>query len=173
MIIDIKSLSQNEKNSFYAATAMVITFVLPWWSYSSNVNFIGFGQNLNSGGTISHNGFQMYGFLLGLAGSVGAGYFITQKNRISIWFAVAGVAHAVNTYFGLVGLSKADFNVSANQYGNVSFSSGYSYGFYLYALASFILLFLEAKRLGLLSAIKIELGPTEKNKVPENTNQEP
>src|ERR1022692_3923128 len=125
MNIDIKSMSQGEKNSFYTAVAMLVTFVLPWWSISTTANVSGLGQDFSTSGSISHNGFQMYGFIIGLAGAGGAAYFIAQKNKLSLWCAVVGVLYAANTYFGLVGNEKTNFNVNAGEFGNISASSGY------------------------------------------------
>ena len=151
---------------------MLVTFILPWWTYSSSINVSALGQNLNTGASVSSNGFQMFGFLLGLVGTLGAAYFITQKNKISIWFAVISLAHVVNTYFGLVGNAKADLNMKVGGYGNVSYTSGYTYGFYLYAAGSIILLFMEAKRLGWLNSISIEIDSSKKTETKSNNDQE-
>ena len=162
MEINFSQFNKEDKLRVYASIIMLISFILPWWKMSSNISFSTF-SNL---GMFSYNGFQMYAYPVGLLSAIAALYFIFANQKYSLLCTIIAVLYAVNTYFGLIGSINTNFNMSFGNFGDISVKDGYSYGYYIFLIASVFLLYIELKRIGLFQPdSKLE------EKKEENTNQ--
>lgn len=162
MEVNFNQLNKDDKFRVYASAIMIISYILPWWKISSNISINAF----NNIGVFSYNGFQMYAYPVGLLSSIAALYFIFTNQKYSLWCAIIAVLYSANTYFGLIGSLNTSFNMSFGNFGDVSVKDGYSYGFYIFLIASVFLLYIELKRIGLFQSDNKTVEKKE-----ENTNQ--
>jgi hypothetical protein len=162
MEINFSQLNKEDKLRVYASAIMIISFIFPWWKISSNLSINAFSNS----GAFSYNGFQMYAYPVGLLSAIAALYFIFTNQKYSLWCAIVAVLYSVNTYFGLVGSLNTNFNMSFGGLGDMSVKDGYSFGYYIYVMASFLSLYIELKRVGLFQS---DNKPHESKE--ENTNQ--
>ena len=165
MNLDFNSLTQDEKFKAYACIAAIVSFFLPWWSFSAEYNLLGQSSSVST----SVNGLNMNNSVVGIGASVAALYFILQGYSHSLWASIVCVLYAANVYFNWTG--GASFNLSLGK--DSPFSAGmngaYNYGFYIFAASSAILLFFEVRQ----SGITINSGSGNAEDVPSNTVTDP
>jgi hypothetical protein len=116
--MELKKMPQLEKIRFFLAIGILVSLFLPWWSTTYNSNISALGQSFGSSGNISIKGYQMEMSIFGIIASIGAIYFIVQKQIYSLWCALACFLFALNTYFGI----QSKLNVSLN-YGDLGGAS--------------------------------------------------
>lgn len=144
MNLDFKSLTQEEKYRAYACIAAIVSYFLPWWSFSGQYNILGQSSSVST----SINGFDMRNFVIGIGAAGAALYFILNGMKHSLWAALVCVLYAANIYFNWTGGSSMNFSFNAASAGSARMAGDYSFGFYLFAAASALLLYLELKESG-------------------------
>jgi hypothetical protein len=166
-----QSMTKAQKQKFIACVAMIISFFLPWWSYSGGSNIL--GQSYSA--SISMNGFRMNNYIIGMGASIAAAYFIFKNLSFSLYASIACVLYGANVYFGWTGIETTSFNYNVDKVGSVSAGGGYTYGFYTYAASSLILLFFELEQAGYLKKASQNEDtvkpPTESNKQSSEESQ--
>jgi hypothetical protein len=144
MNLDFNSLTQEEKYRAYACIAAIVSYFLPWWSFSGQYNILGQSSSVST----NINGFDMKNFIIGIGAAGAALYFIFTGMKYSLWAALVCVLYAANIYFKWTGGSSMNFSFNTGSVGSARMGGDYSFGFYLFAVASALLLYLELKESG-------------------------
>ena len=168
--MDLKKMTQLEKIRFFLAIGILVSFFLPWWSTTYNSNISALGQSFGSSGNISIKGYQMEMSIFGIIASIGAIYFIIQKQIYSFWCALACFLFALNTYFSIQ--NKLNVSFDYGDLGGASIKFGYQFGFYIFCIFSLILFLFDAKKYLAIIAENRSSNTTENNITPQNTHLE-